>query len=113
VKRVLVIGDGKLIGSGVESILSRENDLVIMHTIPTTKAAFKKEIATFKPDVIIIDENLKLLNLSRFLGLLEQIPAVRLMILALEENRIQIFDKQDVQIEQLADFVNEVRIDER
>jgi hypothetical protein len=31
------------------------------------------------------------------------------MILALNENRVQIFDKQDVLINQLADFVNEVR----
>lgn len=108
-KRVLVICDGLIIGSGIESILSREDDLILMHNVLTTERALKKEIESFTPDVIIIDENLKIWDLSRLLSLLKRVPAVRLMILALNENRVQIFDKQDVLINQLADFVNEVR----
>jgi DNA-binding NarL/FixJ family response regulator len=108
-KRVLVICDGLLIGSGIESILSREDDLILMHSLLTTEIAFEKEIDTFKPDVIIIDDNLKTWDLSKLIRLLKRVPVFRLMILALNENRVQIFDKQDVLINQLADFVNEVR----
>jgi hypothetical protein len=108
-KRVLVICEGLLIGSGIESILSREDDLLLMHNVLTTEPALNKEIESFRPDVIIIDENLKIWDLSRLLSFLKRVPTVRLMILAVHENRVQIFDKQDVLISQLADFVNEVR----
>lgn len=108
-KRVLVICEGLLIGSGIESILSREDDLLLMHNVLTTEPALNKEIETFRPDVIIIDENLKIWDLSRLLRFLKRVPTVRLMILAVHENRVQIIDKQDVLISQLADFVNEVR----
>jgi len=107
-KRVLVICEGLLIGSGIESILSREDDLLLMHNVLTTEPALKKEIESFRPDVIIIDENLNIWDLSRLLRFLKRVPAVRLMILAVHENRVQIIDKQDVLINELADFVNEV-----
>jgi hypothetical protein len=58
-----------------------------------------------QPDVIILEVTQLAANIQAVMDLVDCHPKVRLIILRLDDNRLHIFDKQLVQVEQVSDFL--------
>ena len=104
-KRVLVVHNDSPISAGVESILSHQDSLVIEGFTPANKMDLSRQIERFKPDVVVLDTSLPFSTLSRLLKLLSKCPLIRVIVLNIEDNQVQVYDKHQVWVESASDLV--------
>lgn len=107
-KKVNVILSESLIGKGVESILSREMDLSVTSTSFIDDAALNQQIERDQPDVVILDESLIINEMLSLFHLFASYPNLRVIVLSDGENRINIYDRQEIQVSHSADLVSAV-----
>jgi DNA-binding NarL/FixJ family response regulator len=107
-KKVIVILSESLIGKGVESILSREMDLSVTSTSFIDNATLNQQIERDQPDVVILDESLLSSEMPRLFNLFASYPNLRVMVLSVGENRINIYDRQEIQVSHSADLVSAI-----
>jgi DNA-binding NarL/FixJ family response regulator len=107
-KKVIVILSESLIGKGVESILSREMDLSVTSISFIDDATLNQQIERVQPDVVILDESLLSSEMPRLFNLFASYPNLRVMVLSVGENRINIYDRQEIQVSHSADLVSAI-----
>lgn len=107
-KKVIVILSESLIGKGVESILSREMDLSVTSISFIDNATLNQQIERDQPDVVILDESLLSSEMPRLFNLFASYPNLRVMVLSVGENRINIYDRQEIQVSHSADLVSAI-----
>lgn len=91
--------------AGVQGLLSRQEALdVIGKEIHDQKEMFRV-IEQVQPDVVVVDEDILAPNLAAILTFLQGYPKTRMVILSLVENQIQVYDMQQIQLQQLSDFL--------
>jgi chemotaxis response regulator CheB len=95
--RVLVIYDDQLLSAGIESLLAGRLDLEVKRTTSTGNH-LSKEIRNFTPHVIVLDENLGLTNISTILDLLKDYAKLRIIVVGIDNNLVNIYDKHQVMI---------------
>jgi DNA-binding NarL/FixJ family response regulator len=111
-KRVLLFGDNHLLATGVENLLVREDDLLVLGvTNNDGDLPLEHEIDLFKPSVIIFDESMFLTHFSYFYLLIKKYPQLRVIVMDEGDNILQIFDKQVTMVVESADLINVIRQD--
>lgn len=108
-KRVLVVINKLLFGVGLESLLSDENDLDVKSIPYKNEKTLSLEIKEYEPDVVLIDESIKLAVLPNYLNILAGLPKLRLLVVNSKENRVHIYDKNEIQIDSSMDFLTAVK----
>jgi DNA-binding NarL/FixJ family response regulator len=108
VKRVVVVLSDSLIGRGVESLLSREMDLSVTSIPFVDNGALISKIEELKPDVVIMDESLIFRREVEFISLLRCYPKVRILVLSIQDNRINIYDREEIPVTQSTDLISAI-----
>jgi len=97
------------LAAGIRSVLSRETNLHVAAIAPKCEAALIEEIRLLQPDVVVLDETTHIVRLAKLLGLLEDYPDLRVVVLRTTDNRVRVYDKQEVSVAQIADLVEVIR----
>lgn len=112
-KRVLVVHSNLLLIAGVESLLLRELDLVVKGTPLTSKEALLNEIEKFKPHVILLDQSLQLSEFLLSIITLNEFSDIRLMVINVENNLVNVLDKYQIEVTQGKDLLNALQWETR
>lgn len=114
-KHVLVFGDENILAAGVESMLAREDDLLVLgitNKCDHDEFSFEKEIDLFQPSVVIFDESTFLTEISYLYGIIKKYPQLRVIIVDEKENLVHILDKQVTMLAKSKDLINLIRKDQ-
>ena len=106
--RVLVIYNDQLLSAGIESLLAGRMDLEVNRTTSTGNH-LTKEIRRFKPHVIVLDENLGLTNISAILDLLKDHAKLRIIVVGIDNNLVNIYDKHQAMITRGSDLLTAIQ----
>ncbi len=111
VRRVLVVGHQLLLGAGVHDLLSDEAGLDIIGVSPGDPLELACTIKRYQPDVVILDESSRLGAPAGLLASLAGCPALRMVVVSANDNRVRVYGKQEVLVTQVADLVDIIRGD--
>lgn len=103
-KQILVLEDEKLATASILSLLASQSGLVVTNTTVSSLACLE-QAEGLKPDVVILEEELLAVNISAVVKLADRHPKLRLIVFNLNDNTLNVFDKQSVQIRQVNDFL--------
>ncbi len=107
-KKIIIVLSESLIGKGVESLLSREMDLSVTSISFKDDSTLNRQIGRDQPDVIILDESLIYNEMLSLFNLFASHPHLRVMVLSVGENRINIYEREEIRIAQSADLVSAI-----
>ena len=107
-KSIPIITGKSYIGKGVESLLSQRSDMDMDSSAIIDNDSSVYKIENFHPNIIIRDE--RLLNTKRVVlsNLLSGCPKMRVLVLCLNDNRISIYDHQEIIISNSNDLVSTI-----
>ena len=108
-KRVLVVINKLLFGVGLESLLSHEHDLSVKSVPYHSKKLLAEEISQYEPNVVLIDESIRMTHLPTLFDILKGFPDIRVLVVNTQENSIQVYDKQEIQITRSLDFITAIK----
>ncbi len=108
-KRVLIVTSELLLREGVESLLSREVDIKVHSTQFIDESTLAKEIDRYQPDVVILDERLEYTDLSNLFDLLIDYPRIRVMVVNVIDNKVNVYDKSEFEVAHSYDLVSAIR----
>jgi len=103
-KKILVLGSEKLLTAAILSLLESRSELEVAN-MTVNSLRFLDQPDCPEPDVIILDEDLVEANLSDLVRLIERHPTLRLIVFGLSDSKVQVFDKQLVEVRQVGDFL--------
>lgn len=84
--RVLIVDDHPMVADGIRAILETYDDICVVGTLSNGREAVD-QAAALKPDVILLDLNMPLLNgLAATEILLERDPETRILILSMHDS---------------------------
>jgi chemotaxis response regulator CheB len=105
-KRVLVIESGFFVGGVIDDILKNNcGDLELRAIVPANVAELKRAVADFKPDIIIADDTTPDEVLKAILLISLRFPALRVVVICADSNRVQIYNMERVEVAHLEDFL--------
>lgn len=110
-RRVLLIGDSSLPKEGVARLLMTELNLEVSNITYTDDTAFVEAIQRVQPEVVVLKET-PLLGLARFFQLLRDVPfepALRVIVLHVEDKTLDVYEKQRVVPTRSKDLINLIR----
>jgi hypothetical protein len=110
-KRVLVFRGENLLAAGVESLLAREDDLLVLGVtnVCEDEFSFEHEIELFRPSVVILDESSLATDFSYLYAILKKYPQLRVIVVDEGDNMVHIFDKQVITVAQSTDLIDVIR----
>ena len=110
-KRVAVILSEFLIGRGVESLLSRDTDLIVTSLSYDGNGgeSIIHHINRYEPNVVIIDESLQNDDSWNVFNQLLEFPKLRVLVLSVRDNRIEIYDRKEILVSQSADLLSAIK----
>ncbi|MEE9459916.1 MAG: hypothetical protein V3V84_09165 [Candidatus Bathyarchaeia archaeon] len=109
VKSVIIVLDESVIGRGVERLLSREMDLNVTCVPFIDDKALIDLIEKFQPDVVIVDGSLIFGRRIDFLSLLRSGLNMSVLVLSNQDNRINIYNHQEILVTQSTDLISAIR----
>lgn len=108
-KRVLIVTSELLLREGVESLLSREVDIKVFSTQFFDESTLAQEIDQHQPDVVILDERLEYTDLANLFDLLIDYPKIRVMVVNVIDNKVNVYDKSEFVVSHSYDLVSAIR----
>jgi chemotaxis response regulator CheB len=106
-KRVIVLEIENLLSAGISSLLSTNGKLEVIG-LTFEEAIFHEAVNHFKPEVVIVDEQVLDQNLNAFSAILKNYPKVRTIVMSMGTNSFQICDKELIQVQHLDDFLEQI-----
>ncbi|MFL7838973.1 MAG: hypothetical protein ACK2T4_10155 [Candidatus Promineifilaceae bacterium] len=103
-KKILIFESKGLLIASILSLLAERADYEVFSgafTAPDPLLQFNG----YTPDVLIIEKSQLMENVSKVQELFERFPRLRLFVLGLDDNKLIIFEKQIVHVEQFSDFL--------
>lgn len=108
-KHVLIVTSELLLREGIANILSREVDIEVMSTNYVDENTLIREIDLHNPDVLILDERMEYTDLSYLFDLLIDYPKLRVMILNVIDNKVNVYDKAEIEVSRSYDLISAIR----
>ena len=103
-KKILVFECKGLLTASILSLLDQQTDHdVFSGTFDSPDSL--KQLNGYKPDVFIIEKTMLVDNIMQVIELVDRFPGLRLIVLGLDDNKLNIFEKQIVHVEQFSDFL--------
>jgi DNA-binding NarL/FixJ family response regulator len=102
-----------LLAAGVENLLAREDDLLVLGAADNDEDgfSFEHEIELFRPSVVILDESSLSTDFPFLYEILKKYPHLRVIVVDEGDNLIHIFDKRVIMVAQSADLIDVIRRD--
>lgn len=107
--RVVVIGGEQPLWVGLKSILEKQSSLDLISLHSGDDQTLLQEIKDLNPAVIVLDEKFPSADLAMILNMQKTFSELRVVIISSRENRLQIYDKRDILVRDLRDFISAVR----
>lgn len=104
-RRVLILENELLLNAGVRSLLSKQEDLEVLATKFSGHLEIFKIIDTFRPDVIVMDEEEMAESGGALVTSVKGYSKLRTVVVHWEHNQIEIYDSQKVTVRALEDFL--------
>ena len=108
-QRVLIIENNLLLGAGIQNLLAGMANLEVIGIASGRKwGELAQEIERLQPDLIVLDEDSHLANLTKLLPLLAEFSQLRLVVVSANDDRVRIYGKQEFLIAtatQLVDII--------
>jgi DNA-binding NarL/FixJ family response regulator len=108
-KRVLIVHADLLLSQGIESLLSREKDLVLRSVHIKILRSWDGLINRFNPNVIILDENVARRELYNLIALIRKSDEYKVIVVSVKKNRVFIYQKQESVVHGASDLVDVIR----
>lgn len=108
-KRVLVIQSKHLLAAGILSLLSREADLNVIDATLNDDIDLLEYILNTKPAVLVMDQSTQLTDHTAFISLLHDCPKLRVIVINERNNRMHIYEMQELEVGRAADLVSAIR----
>lgn len=102
-KKILVLESEKLLSAGILSILRSLSKFDVAHTTAVSLSSLAP--CNIQPDIVILDEEILATNLLALVELTRCHPELRLIVLSLNGNEVDVFDKHTIQVHKVSDFV--------
>ncbi len=106
-QRVLVRGNHRLLGAGIENLLRREADLLVFGVTLESEAALVQAIDRSQPDVVVLDGST--IDPAAVLALLQNYLKLRVLLVSADDGLIRTYETRQVVVTQAAELVDLVR----
>ncbi len=94
---------------GIIAILGKESDLDVVSLPAGEQGSALQMIERLKPAVVVVDEKLPAEELAKILSMQKAYADLRVVVVSLKENQLQVFDKRAVLVHELGDFISAVQ----
>jgi hypothetical protein len=106
-KTVILWGRGDLLGQGVESFLSsREDWNIIQVSNKESVDVLIREVKKVKPDVVILNAGDSPIDSQLPFILIQNRPALKVIMMSLENNSLEVYNKQKFCIKGAGDLLS-------
>lgn len=105
---LIVLGDS-FISKGVESLLSRERDLLVLSLLFEDTNTLNRQIESLKPDIIIMDEELVTSEVIDVYRLLSNNPGLCMLVLSMQDNRVSLYRREEILVSHSKDLITAIR----
>lgn len=102
-KQILVLASDKLLAASIVSLLASRPEFSVSNTTAGSLAFSDQSQAQL--DVVIVEEAQLAANILAIVQLTNRHPTLRLIVLGLKDNKLQVFDKHMVQVSQVSDLL--------
>lgn len=106
--RVLVVENQRLLGAGIEILLSREAGLQVIGVTPEDEVALRQAISRSQPDVVVLDEATT--DSTRLWALLQDHPELRVVVVSADDGLVRTYEKRQVIVTRAADLTALVKV---
>lgn len=103
-KKILLFESESLLTASILSLMAHQTNYDVLSGTFNTPDALK-QLKDFIPDVFIIEKTWLAKNITLVMELVDRFPELRLIVLGVDDNRVNIFEKQIVHVEQFSDFL--------
>jgi len=103
-KRVLIAETEYVLTAGLQCLLASHQDLEVHGVGCADTREFIRAVETFRPDVIIAEQNFIVTNIALLVEIVMRYPPLRLVCLNLVDNHLHVYDKRLIRIEDYTDF---------
>jgi len=105
-KLILFCGGEDILSSSIEFILSTRDDWKVI-SISNLEGceALRKAMETLHPDIVIIHQEFHLAPKRLMLQLLQDHPAIKVIMVSLENNMIEVYSKQNILAKETSDLI--------
>jgi DNA-binding NarL/FixJ family response regulator len=94
--RILVVDNDEILGAGLENLLSNEESLKVWGVATQEESVLIDEIQRSQPDTVILIAESKLSNPTRLFTLLPGYGRLRIILVSIDSNILEIYDKQQI-----------------
>ena len=108
-RTVLVVETGLLLSEGVEHLLASDPHLSVISTVFQGEDALIDTITTQHPNVVVLTVELTFPQWSKLRTFFENLKELRVLVIDLEEDCIDVYDKHTVTVTHANDLLAIVR----
>jgi DNA-binding NarL/FixJ family response regulator len=101
-RRVLVVENQRLVGAGIQHLLTGEAGLEVAGVAPEDEAALVAEIKRFLPDWVVLDQATT--NANRLCRLLQGCIELHVAVVSANDDLIRIYEKRRITSAKAADL---------
>ncbi|MCB9419934.1 MAG: response regulator transcription factor [Ardenticatenaceae bacterium] len=106
---ILVVNNDEIMGAGLENLLSNEETLDVWGCTVQNEAALIDEIWRLRPDTIILTAESHMTDPARLLELLSGYGRIRIILVSINSNLFEIYDRQQVAPDNWVSFLTKLR----
>jgi DNA-binding NarL/FixJ family response regulator len=111
-KKIVIWGNEDLLSSSVELLLAgREEWEVVSLLHEEGPNAFLLAVEAVQPDIVIIHPGCRQDPIELLLQLLQDHPAIRVILINLENNFLEIYSKQNLLVKETSDLISVIEIE--
>lgn len=105
-RKVLIVETNCIFDAGLQNLLLSRGDLIVRSIARSELGTLMEVIATYCPDVIVIDDQLLASYATRLLQISRKHPQLRVISMSLSDNHLYIFDQKQMLVSQSKDFLS-------
>ncbi len=94
--RILITDNQELLGAGLEKLLSNDKSLEVCGVPTQDETALIGEIWRLQPDTVILTIEAAVTSPARLLMLLQDYGRLRIILVSVDSNLLEIYDRQEV-----------------
>ncbi len=107
--RVFIASDEGLMGAGLQRLLGEEPSLVVRNCLLGNEASLITEIQRSLPDIVVLT-SAEAVSPVRLLELLPDYGRLRIILVSLTDNTIEVYDRQRIRVENESAFLDQIII---
>ena len=106
-RTVLLLGRDDLLRQAVEHLITESKDWKVTRILDERRVDILiREVGRIKPDVVVISQSDFAHELDLPSKLMQNYPDIKIITIGSESNLVEVYNKQEISIEQAADFLS-------